>query len=141
MSSQWPAEASQQKSRPSWKRGRTNTKVVEVGAAGIGIVEQEGVAFGEPAVLLNLVDDGPDREGHRADKDRQALRALHEGVARRRVIDAVAGVPRFGDDRVEGRAVERRVHLVRDAFEPSFQDRERDRVDDVALVRHGSRPS
>ena len=44
------------------------------------------------------------------------------------VVEAVAGVVRLGNDRIEGAAVERRVHLVGHLFEAAAQDGERDRI-------------
>ena len=104
-------------------------EIVEMRPPGVRIVEQEGVAGGEPAVAPDLVDHRLDRERHGADEDRQALGPLDERRAARRMVDAVAGIAGFGDDRVEGRAVERRVHLVGDLLEPALEDRQRDGVE------------
>ena len=104
-------------------------EIVEVRAALIGIVEQEGIARLEPAVARHLVDHRLDREGHGTDEDRQAIGALHQRVAGDGVVEPVAGVARLGDDRVEGRAEQRRVHLVGDLFEPALQDGQSDRID------------
>ena len=53
-------------------------EVVEMRAAVVGIVEQEGVAGLEPALARDLVDHRLHREGHGADEDRQAGRSLHQ---------------------------------------------------------------
>ena len=73
-------------------------------AAVIGVVEQEGVAglqlvATRRGVARDLVDHRLDGEGHGADEDRQAGRALHERRAGLGVVEAMAGVARFGDDR------------------------------------------
>ena len=104
-------------------------EIVEVRAAVVGVVEEIGVAGVEVAVARDLVDHGLDRERHGADEDRQAGRALHQGRAGLGVIEAVAGVVRLGDDRIERRAVERRVHLVGDLDEAAVEHRKRDRVE------------
>ena len=104
-------------------------------AAIVRIVEDEGVAGFEAALGGDLRDHGTHREGHGADEDRQALRALHERVAGLRMVQAVAGVARLGDDGVEGAAIERRVHLVGDLLEPALQHGQRHGVD-----RHSYNP-
>ena len=98
-------------------------------AAVVRIVEEIGVARLEPAVARDLVDHGLHGERHRADEDRQAGRALHQRRAGLGVIEAVAGVVRLGDDRIEGGAVERRVHLVGDLDETAVEHRERDGIE------------
>ena len=116
------------------------TEVVEVGAAVVGIVEQISVALREMAVLAHLVDHRLDRERHRADEDRQARGALHQGRAGLGVIEAVAGVVRLGDDRIEGRAVERRVHLVGDLHQAAVEHGERHRIERAHQRRPEVRP-
>ena len=107
-------------------------EIVEVGAAGIGVVEQEDVAGLGAAVACHLGDDGAHRESHGADEDRQARGALDERVAGGGVVQAVTGVAGFGDDRVERGAIQRRVHLVGDLGEPAVEDGEGDGIDHVA---------
>ena len=104
-------------------------EIVEVRAAVVGIVEQVGVAGVETAVARDLVDHGLHRERHGADEDRQAGRALHQRRAGLGVVEAVAGVVRLGDDRIERRAVERRVHLVGDLDQAAVEHRKRDRIE------------
>src|SRR5215204_821734 len=114
----------------TWKLPRNSACAsVEMRPAGVRIVEEEGVAGGEPAIAPDLVDHRLDGERHGADEDRQALCPLDERRPARRMVDAVAGVARFGNDRVEGRAVERRVHLVGDLLEPALEDRQGDGVE------------
>ena len=108
-------------------------------AAVIGIVEEIGVAVGEAAVARDLVDHGLDGERHRADEDRQAGRALHQRRAGLGVIEAVAGVVRLGDDRIERRAIQRRVHLVGDLDETAVEHRERDRIQRLSHAYHSPR--
>ena len=103
--------------------------VVQVRAAVIRIVEQIGVARIEVAVARDLVDHRLDGECHRADEDRQAGCALHQRRAGLGVIEAVAGVVRLGDDRIERRAIQRRVHLVGDLDEAAVEHRERDGIE------------
>ncbi len=139
MSSQWPTEAIQQKSFAVAMHGPDEAEIVEMRAAVIGVVEQESVAGLQVVaagrrVARDLVDHGLHREGHGADEDRQAGRTLHERRAGLGVIEAVAGVARFGDDRIEGGAIKRRVHLVGDLFEPAFQHRERDGIEGRSLA-------
>ena len=98
-------------------------------AAVIGVVEQEGVAGLEPAVTGDFVDHRLDRERHGADEDRQACRSLHQRRAGFGMVEAVAGVARLGDDRIESGAVERRVHFVGDLLEPALEDRQRDGIE------------
>jgi hypothetical protein len=54
---------------------------------------------------------------------------LHQGGAGLGVIEAVAGIVRLGDDRIERRAVERCVHLVGDLHQAAVEHRERDRIE------------
>ena len=107
-------------------------EIVQMGAAFIGVVEQVGIALLQPAALGHLVDHRLDGERHGADENRQAVGALHQRVAGAGVIQAVAGVAGFGDDRVEGRAIEGGVHLIGDLLQPPLQDGERNRIDHQA---------
>ena len=104
-------------------------EVVEMRAAVVGVVEQIGVARLQPAVARDLVDHGLDRERHGADEDRQAGRALHQRRAGFGVIEPVAGVVRLGDDRIERRAEQRRVHLVGDLHQTAVEHRKRDGIE------------
>ena len=83
----------------------------------------------EAAVARDLVDHRLDRERHGADEDRQAGGALHQRRAGLGMVEAVAGIVRLGDDRIEGGAVERRVHLVGDLDEPAVEHRQRDGIE------------
>ena len=103
--------------------------VVEMGAAVVWVVEEKCVAGREIAVACDFVDHRLDRERHGADEDRQAGRSLHQGRAGFGMIEAVAGVVRLGNDRIERRAIERRVHLVGDLDETTVEHRERDRIE------------
>ena len=103
-------------------------EIIEMRAALIGVVEQEGVARLQPRAIRDATDHRLHGEGHGADEDRQALRALHQRGTRFGMIQAVAGVARFRDDGVERAAVERRVHLIRDLLQPPLQDGEGDGV-------------
>ena len=105
------------------------TKIVEVRPPIIRVVEEKSVVLGKVTVPSDFVDDGLDRECHRPDKDRQAGCSLHERGARLRVIDAMAGIMRLGDDGIERGAVERRVHLIGDLDKPAVEDRERNGID------------
>ena len=129
MSSQCPTEAIQANTLAAAHQRAHQAEIVEMRAAVVGIVEEIGVAGGEIAVARDLVDHRLDREGHGADEDRQARRALHQGGAGLGVIEAVAGVVRLGDDRIERRAVQRRVHLVGDLDEAAVEHRKRDRIE------------
>ena len=50
------------------------------------------------------------------------------------VVKAVAGVMGFGDDRIERRAIERRVHLVGDLDQAAIEHRKQDRIDSHSLI-------
>ncbi len=108
--------------------------VGQMRSADMGVVEDPDVAVGNVA-LARLLDHGRHAIGHDAHEDRQARFALHQRRARLGVVDPVGGVVRLGDDRVEGRAEERRVHLVGDLLHPARENRKRDRIDGAhALV-------
>ena len=53
------------------------------------------------------------------------------------VVEPVRGVVRLGDDRIEGAAEQRRVHLVGDLLEAAFEDGEGDGVKHRALSEAG----
>ena len=114
---------------PAAHQGTHQAEIVEVRAAVVRVVEEIGVAGIEIAVARDLVDHGLDREGHGADEDRQAGCALHQGRAGLGVIEPVAGVVGLGDDRIERRAIQRRVHLVGDLDEAAVEYRKRNRIE------------
>ena len=91
-------------------------------AAVVGIIENEHIAIRNAAVTLYPLDHGLHRKGHHPDKDRKPRFALDKGFACLRVIDAVAGIMRLGNDRVEGGAEECCIHLVGDLFETAFEN-------------------
>ncbi len=105
--------------------GGDEADVGEVGAAEVGVVEDEDIALGG---VGELVDDGLGGERHGADEDGEAGLALDEGVTGGAVVEAMAGVVGFGDGGVEGGAEEGGVHFVGDLFEPAFEDRQGDAV-------------
>jgi hypothetical protein len=109
-------------------------EVGEMGAALVRIVENIDVAVGEIAVARGLLDHRLDRERHHADEDRQPGLALHQGLAGSRVVEAVRGIVRLGDDGVKRAAEQRRVHLVGDLFQPALEDRERHRVEHQSMI-------
>ena len=76
-----------------------------------------------PSVGAGARDGGLGGVAHRADEDRQPLLAHRHGLAVH-VIDAVAAVPRLGDDRAEGGAEQGRVHLVDELLQPAADDGE-----------------
>ena len=94
-------------------------------AAEIGVVEDEDVAIDR---VGELVDHRLGGERHDADEDRQARTCPAPGWRRWRVVEAVAGVVRLGDGRVERGAEQGRVHFVGDLFEPALEHRKRDRI-------------
>ena len=106
--------------------GAHQPHVRQVRAAQMRVVEDENIAVLRG--VAELVDHGLYREGHDAHKDRQPRFALHQRVAGFGVVQAVAGVVRLGDDGVEGRAKQRRVHFVGDLLHPAREDGECDRV-------------
>ena len=97
-------------------------EIREVRAAVVGIIENEHIAIRNAAVTLYPLDHGLHRKGHHPDKDRKPRFALDKGFACLRVIDAVAGIMRLGNDRVEGGAEECCIHLVGDLFETAFEN-------------------
>ena len=100
-----------------------------MGAAVIGIIEKERVAGREIAVACDLVDDGLYCESHGADEDRQAGGSLHQRSAGLGMVEAVAGVVGFRDDRVEGGTIERCVHLLGDLDEAAVEHRKGDGIE------------
>ena len=99
-----------------------------MGAASIGIVEQVGVTGIEVAIDGHFINDGFYRERHGTDKDRQAARALNQCRASLRVIEAVAGVARFGNDRIERGSVQCCVHFVCDLLQTTVENGKRDGI-------------
>jgi hypothetical protein len=81
------------------------------------------------ARFRGLVDHRLHGKGHDADEDRQAGFALHQGLTGDGIVNAVGGVVGLGDDRIEGGAEQRRVHLVGDLLQAALQDRQRYRID------------
>ena len=110
------------------EHGAHQPEVVQMRAARVRVVEQIRVARGQAAVARDLLDHGPDGKRHGADEDGQPGRPLHQRVACGGVIQAVAGVAGFGNDRVERRAVERCIHLIGDLRQAPVQDGQGDRV-------------
>ncbi|OIQ64680.1 hypothetical protein GALL_537690 [mine drainage metagenome] len=113
-------------------------KIVEVRAPFIRVVKQISVARFQISVLTGLVDHRLDRKSHRANEDRQSRRALHQGRAGLGVVKAMASVVGFGNDRIERRAIERRVHLVGDLDQTAIENGKQDRIDRIHLLRSGS---
>ena len=72
---------------------------------------------------------------HKAEIDAARRTARDQRVAGFGMIDAVAAVARLGDNRAEGAAKQRRVHLVDDLFEPTTNHGECDGVDHGSLFR------
>jgi hypothetical protein len=60
---------------------------------------------------------------------RQAGRPLQARRAGLGLIEPVAGIMRLGDDRIESRAVKRRIHFIGNPDEAAVNDRERDRIE------------
>ena len=107
-------------------------------------VADQLIAFGQPADRISVVPNGiqiqrpalsaPASEDllvlarHDANKNRQSRLALDKRFARSGIIDAVAGVMRLGDDRIECRAEQRGVHFIGNLFQSPFQNGKGDRV-------------
>jgi hypothetical protein len=72
--------------------------LIQVGAAEIGIVDQDDITRIEVAAPL---DDRLGGELHHPDKDRQAEFALGDDFAGHAIVDTVRAVESFGDDRRE----------------------------------------
>ena len=94
----------------------------------IGIIEEPDVAVDHATAPARSPHGQPHRKGHCADENRQAGLPLYQRVAGDPVINPVAGVVRLGNDRVEGDAIERRVHLIGNLLKSAAQNRQRDRV-------------
>ena len=102
--------------------GQGTRAVLYLPVSGEGVAPRGGVG-------VDLVDDGLHGERHGADEYRQPFATLHQGGAGLGMIEAVAGIARLRDDRIERGAVQRRVHLVDDLLEPALEDREGDGIE------------
>ena len=103
----------------------------------VRVVEQPDVAILHAgATFGGHAHGGAHGKGHRADKHRQSGLALDQRVAGLRVIQAVAGVVRLGNDGVERAAVQRGVHLVGNLLQPPAQHRKRHRIQNL-FSHHG----
>ena len=96
---------------------RHQRDVVEVGAAGKGIVDDH---VGARAGVAHVIDGGPHRGRHRAEVDRDVL-GLHEQFAARGEQRGRAVGPLL-DVGAEGAALQGRAHLVGDAGEAGEED-------------------
>ena len=126
----WARLAAQPTSRPSRWHGRHEGDVVEVGAAGEGVVDDDLVAG--PDAVAERVDGGAHRRRHRAEVHRDVL-GLDEQLAdggeqRRRAVGPLLDVG------AEGGAPQHRAHLLGHAGEPGQQDRERGRAERVSVA-------
>ena len=92
-------------------------------AADMGIIEDVNIAILQIAVFGSFLDYGFDRKRHHTNKYRQARFALHQSVARDRMIKDVAGIMRLGDDWVKGRTKEGCVHFICNLFHPARKHR------------------
>ena len=97
-------------------------------AAIIGVVENEDVALAGRPVLVGMRNHCPHGKSHGADENWQAQLALDQRVACPRIVKTMAGIVRFGDDRVESRLEQGRVHLIGDLLETPLQDRQQDGI-------------
>ena len=111
--------------------------VHQVGAAKIGVVEDEHVArVQRDRVALDPLDHRSHRELHGADEHRQSQLALRDQRAILCGVDAVRAVKRLGNHRRERRAHERQIHLVADLVEAVLDHGEGDGVEHLD-VRSG----
>src|SRR4029077_18876704 len=62
---------------------------------------------------------------------RQPGRALHQRGTGLRMVEAVTGVMGFGDNWIEGRAIEGRVHLIGDLDQAAVENSEENWIDRV----------
>ena len=97
-------------------------------AAIIRVIEDEHVTFSDTTIARHPVNHRLHRKGHDPNENRQSRLALNKRFARFRIIDAVAGVMRLGDDRIECRAEQRGVHFIGNLFQSPFQNGKGDRV-------------
>ena len=68
----------------------------------VRVIEDEHVTRLEGEILdLSFIDHRFHRKGHDTHKDRQARLSLDQGLARFRVVESVARVMGFSDDRIE----------------------------------------
>ena len=100
-------------------------KIIQMRATLVRVVEDEGVTRLDAGTGRHMIDHGLHCKGHGADENWQPLLTLDERRPRLGMVEAVAGVPRFGNDWIEGRSVQRRVHLVGNLFEAPKKNRER----------------
>ena len=87
-------------------------EIVGVRAALIRIVEQPNVTVLHTAARGSSFGSRTHSKRHGAHKHGQARFALHQGVTRDTVVNAMASIVRFCNDRVESAAVQRGIHLV-----------------------------
>ena len=102
-----------------------------MGAAAVGIVDEEDVALHHLALGL---DDRARGELHDAHEDRQTELALGDDVARVAIVDAVRAIEALGDDRREGRALERQIHLAGHLLQAVLHDDQRDGIDHAHAI-------
>ena len=92
-------------------------------AADMGIIEDVNIAILQIAVFGSFLDYGFDRKRHHTNKYGQSRFALHQSVARDRMIKPVTGIMRLGDNWVKGRTKEGRVHFICNLFHPARKHR------------------
>ena len=108
-----------------------------MGAAGIGIVDEEDVALVD-VVAVDGAQDGLSGELHDADEERQSPASLGDDLAVVGLIDAVGEVVGLGDHRREGGPLHGQVHLFGDLFESAAHDRQGQGIDahgDPSMIR------
>ena len=92
-------------------------------AANMGIIEDVNVAILQIAVFGSFLDHGLDRKRHHTNEYWQSRFALHQSVARDRMIKPMAGIMRLGDDGIKGRTKEGCVHFICNLFHPARKHR------------------
>ena len=87
-------------------------EIVGVRAAFVRIVEQPNVTVLHAAACGSSFGSRTHRKRHGAHKNGQPRFALHQGVTRDTVVNAMTSIVCFCNDRVESAAVQRGIHLV-----------------------------
>ena len=96
--------------------------ITKVGAPKVGIIKDIDVPICQIAIFGGLVDHRFHGKGHDADKNGQPRFSLNQSVPGYGMIQPVRRVVCFGDNRVESRAKQGRVHLVCDLLHAARQN-------------------
>ena len=111
--------------------GSNKAHIAKMRAAKMGVVEDIDISVFQITIFGSFVDHGLNGKRHHPDKDRQTGFSLYQRVARQRMIQTMRRIVRLGDDGIESRAKQGRVHFVCNLFHPPGQNGKRDRVNSI----------